>query len=812
MIKRAFLAVFILALPRAILLLAGTDAGGIAAPDRAPLALQFPTPTPTSIPCPVEEPWFLYMSDQALGRCKREFREDISQVYAVFYNYDPEGDGERIKFEVLEERPGQQEILRFETPIMTYTGTQWISVPISFGDDVIPNGSYLTNLIRPDFSSSPYKQEPWIVGVSVKFDADVYYTTAPRAVITVNDPLANEDPTSQETVQVQVTSRSDPTGFFMPLAESGTDSSQFTSDLGFSTTASNEATREILVADGDWVRVSYLDQFSDEATWYEEGGTATPTPTSTVGPSPTSTSTPGPSPTATSTLPPGGTSVTVTPPAEAVGYVRNYGRDPNHFGEKDIWVGFYGGYNIFYGAMQFDLSSIPAEAHILRASVELVGKNDMYLGTGGSWNLQLLDSSIDAGWLNHTYGDISGAPVLYTIPPTLNEGDLGAEVVNIFSFGQEHLQALEARLASSGKVSFRLDGPTSGSANIFSWHTGRDDETKKPRLHIGYTLPTLTPTATVTPTPIATPTETPTPVATATPTVTRTSTPTVTPSATPTPTTTPIPRAICVLVYEDLDGDNHWDRGEGLLAGAVITVTDAQGQMVDEPYTTDGFSEPWCFMNLTPGNYTVREDDPPGYTSLVNTVNVYVPPDRPVDVIEFGDQPLPTPTPTPTPTSTATPTLTPTLTATPTTGAICVLAYEDWDGDGFRDPGEGLLADAVITVMDDQGREVPGSPYTTDGFSEPHCFPDLAPGTYTVSAQPPPEYILTTDALQGAVVFANTTVEVRFGAQPVSSPTPTATLTPTVTPTRLPGYVDIYLPLVLRSPASPVYSSPWYPP
>ena len=66
------------------------------------------------------------------------------------------------------------------------------------------------------------------------------------------------------------------------------------------------------------------------------------------------------SPTPTPTLPPGGTAVAVTPEANAVGYVRSY--DPrderNHFGEADMYVGIWGGFNIHVGAVQFDLSAI----------------------------------------------------------------------------------------------------------------------------------------------------------------------------------------------------------------------------------------------------------------------------------------------------------------------------------------------------------------------------------------------------------------------------------------------------------------------
>lgn len=88
-----------------------------------------------------------------------------------------------------------------------------------------------------------------------------------------------------------------------------------------------------------------------------------------------------------------------------------------------------------------------------------------------------------------------------------------------------------------------------------------------------------------------------------------------------------------------------------------------------------------------------------------------------------------TPTVTPTPTMTHTPTRTPTptATATPQLGALCVLAFEDGNGNLRRDAGERLLAGAVITIADAQ--VLPLRRYTTNGVNEPKCFAFPA-GTY----------------------------------------------------------------------------------
>jgi hypothetical protein len=92
--------------------------------------------------------------------------------------------------------------------------------------------------------------------------------------------------------------------------------------------------------------------------------------------------------------------------------------------------------------------------------------------------------------------------------------------------------------------------------------------------------------------------------------------------------------------------------------------------------------------------------------------------------------PTATPTPLPTPTPEATP--------TPESGQICVLAFHDRNGDGIRQPEtEEFLPNAVFLLSDTTGLV---GQYTTDGISEPYCFPGLKPGAYQVAVQPPAGY------------------------------------------------------------------------
>lgn len=208
--------------------------------------------------------------------------------------------------------------------------------------------------------------------------------------------------------------------------------------------------------------------------------------------------------------PQGSTTVALTPASTAVGWVVSSEATGNHFGEEDIRAGVYGG-EVYYGAVQFDLSTVPPDAQINAASVAFTGRSGEFLGDGGFWRLRLLDASVDDDWVTHVYTDIHEAPATETIPPPLSSADLGPGVVNIFIFTDPQLDILESRLANE-VISFRLDGPTadgdgfilgdSGGDNLFIWDSGYDAQGlgAKPVLRINYTWPPPPPAPSPTPT------------------------------------------------------------------------------------------------------------------------------------------------------------------------------------------------------------------------------------------------------------------------------------------------------------------------
>ena len=99
----------------------------------------------------------------------------------------------------------------------------------------------------------------------------------------------------------------------------------------------------------------------------------------------------------------------------------------------------------------------------------------------------------------------------------------------------------------------------------------------------------------------------------------------------------------------------------------------------------------------------------------------------------------------------------------PTTGTICVAAFDDQNADGSRDEAsENLQADAAITIFRG-GSTV--TTHITDGVSEPYCFENLEPDTYQVQIFPPADYQPTTSPSWAVSVSEGAQISVAFGTR-----------------------------------------------
>jgi hypothetical protein len=114
------------------------------------------------------------------------------------------------------------------------------------------------------------------------------------------------------------------------------------------------------------------------------------------------------------------------------------------------------------------------------------------------------------------------------------------------------------------------------------------------------------------------------------------------------------------------------------------------------------------------------------------------------------------------------------MTPTPVvgTGDICVLLFEDLNGNGTLDEGEPALPGGQVSVVALTGDLV--GDYTTEALDleinpDGYCFEELSNGDYNVSAAVPPNYNPTTGLNVPVSLNPGEIQYLQFGAQPGSA-------------------------------------------
>ncbi len=129
-------------------------------------------------------------------------------------------------------------------------------------------------------------------------------------------------------------------------------------------------------------------------------------------------------------------------------------------------------------------------------------------------------------------------------------------------------------------------------------------------------------------------------------------------------------------------------------------------------------------------------------------------------LLGFGGPAEVTPTAGPRPTSTSS---LPTPTPQPGSGTLCVILYNDINGDSIRQEEEPSIPDGAISVNDQSG-ETSLTETTLSGF-EPLCFGELMQGEYTISVAVPDGFNPTTVLNYVLVLDPGTETYIDFGAQ-----------------------------------------------
>ncbi|MCC7129559.1 MAG: hypothetical protein B6D39_07495 [Anaerolineae bacterium UTCFX2] len=119
-------------------------------------------------------------------------------------------------------------------------------------------------------------------------------------------------------------------------------------------------------------------------------------------------------------------------------------------------------------------------------------------------------------------------------------------------------------------------------------------------------------------------------------------------------------------------------------------------------------------------------------------------------------------TPTPGPTPTPTPIL-PTPSPLPGKGTLCILLFNDINGDSIRQESEPSIPDGALSFANSTG-EVTESTQTGAG-TDATCYSDLPEGSYTISVAVPEGYNPTTQNSYTLALKAGDITYINFGAQ-----------------------------------------------
>ncbi len=117
---------------------------------------------------------------------------------------------------------------------------------------------------------------------------------------------------------------------------------------------------------------------------------------------------------------------------------------------------------------------------------------------------------------------------------------------------------------------------------------------------------------------------------------------------------------------------------------------------------------------------------------------------------------------TPGPTYTPTPVL-PTPSPKPGKGTLCIMLFEDLNGDSIRESSEPSIPGGAISFSNRSGT-VSKSATTSTGL-DPQCFPDQPEGDYTISVAVPEGYNPTTDNSYELTLKSGDETYLNFGAQ-----------------------------------------------
>lgn len=230
------------------------------------------------------------------------------------------------------------------------------------------------------------------------------------------------------------------------------------------------------------------------------------------------------------------------------------------------------------------------------------------------------------------------------------------------------------------------------------------------------------------------------------------------PTAPPAPTATP--RADGAVVHVVQAGDSYWSLAIQYAATMGLTAEEAL-TAIPELNNNPAFINPGDELIIVPPG-AVATPEPEATPTEEGAA-------------ESTEEPIEEPTAEP---EVATELIGDAVSGSQTTNGVCVIVYEDKDGDAvYFIENENLLADAAVSLFQDG---VNKASYVTDGVTEPFCFENLEAGTYQVQVYPPAGYQATTPESWSVAVAEGVIIPVTFGLAP--APQEVAEVSPTESP------------------------------
>ncbi|WP_342361882.1 CARDB domain-containing protein [Terrarubrum flagellatum] len=176
------------------------------------------------------------------------------------------------------------------------------------------------------------------------------------------------------------------------------------------------------------------------------------------------------------------------------------------------------------------------------------------------------------------------------------------------------------------------------------------------------------------------------------------------------------------VVFNDVDADGVRDVGDAGVGGRVVYLdADDDGSLgASEVSTITGSDGFYSFGGLIAGSYVVREvvadhwaeSSPAGGSYVVGATSGLIASGRNFGTFELSD--------------------------------VAGVAFEDVDGDGVRDAGEGALAGFTVFLdADGDGVRDAGERFAVTGFDGRYVIADVRPGDYVASLELPQGWVLT---------------------------------------------------------------------